>query len=190
MISEAGPGGAILAYLVIGVMLYFLMSSIGRVCNILSSIRFIQLLFNRLLSTHLLALPWMWLYWALWSLVTSVDVIVASNVLYFWDTFKFFHPITWSLIFITILLLLNIFSVKSFGETEFWLSLIKVLTIIVFVIFGFLMIFGILGGHTYGFENYTKGQAPFVGGISGFLGVLLVAGFSVGGTEVVAVTAG
>lgn len=51
------------------------------------------------------------------------------------------------------------------------------------------MIFGILGGHTYGFENYTKGQAPFVGGISGILSVLLVAGFSVGGTEVVAVTA-
>ncbi len=70
------------------------------------------------------------------------------------------------------------------------LLLIKVLTIIVFVIFGFLMIFGILGVRTYGFENYTKGQAPFVGGISGFfLGVLLVAGFSVGGTEVVAVTA-
>ena len=52
------------------------------------------------------------------------------------------------------------------------------------------MIFGILGGHSYGFENYTKGQAPFVGGISGILSVLLVAGFSVGGTEVVAVTAG
>ena len=48
------------------------------------------------------------------------------------------------------------------------------------------MIFGILGSHTYGFENYTKGEAPFVGGLSGFLGVLLVAGFSVGGTEVVA----
>ena len=47
IISQAGPGGAILAYLVIGVMLYFLMSSIG-VGNILSSIRFIQLLFNTL----------------------------------------------------------------------------------------------------------------------------------------------
>ena len=86
--------------------------------------------------------------------------------------------------------LINIFSVKAFGETEFWLSLIKVITIIVFIIFGIMMIFGILGGHTYGFENYTKGQAPFVGGISGILSVLLVAGFSVGGTEVVAVTAG
>ena len=47
IISQAGPGGAILAYLVIGVMLYFLMSSIG-IGNILSSIRFIQLLFNTL----------------------------------------------------------------------------------------------------------------------------------------------
>src|SRR5699024_8210039 len=49
---------------------------------------------------------------------------------------------------------------------------------------------GILGGQTYGLSNYVTGEAPFVGGISGFLGVLLVAGFSVGGTEVVAVTAG
>ncbi|MDU2553359.1 MAG: amino acid permease, partial [Staphylococcus epidermidis] len=123
-------------------------------------------------------------------LVTSVDIIVASNVLQYWDVFKVLNPLTWSLIFLTLLFLINIFSVKAFGETEFWLSLIKVITIIVFIIFGIMMIFGILGGHTYGFENYTKGQAPFVGGISGILSVLLVAGFSVGGTEVVAVTAG
>ncbi len=127
---------------------------------------------------------------AMWSLVTSVDIIVASNVLQYWDVFKVLNPLTWSLIFLTLLFLINIFSVKAFGETEFWLSLIKVITIIVFIIFGIMMIFGILGGHTYGFENYTKGQAPFVGGISGILSVLLVAGFSVGGTEVVAVTAG
>ena len=126
----------------------------------------------------------------MWSLVTSVDIIVASNVLQYWDVFKVLNPLTWSLIFLTLLFLINIFSVKAFGETEFWLSLIKVITIIVFIIFGIMMIFGILGGHTYGFENYTKGQAPFVGGISGILSVLLVAGFSVGGTEVVAVTAG
>ena len=131
-----------------------------------------------------------WLYYIMWALVSSVDVMVASNVLYYWDIFKFFSPLTWSLIFITIVFLLNIFTVKAFGETEFWLSLVKVVTIIIFIIVGFLMIFGILGSHTYGFENYTKGEAPFVGGLSGFLGVLLVAGFSVGGTEVVAVTAG
>ncbi|MGZ0075648.1 hypothetical protein ACVXZY_07510 [Staphylococcus aureus] len=83
-----------------------------------------------------------WLYWALWSLVTSVDVIVASNVLYFWDTFNT------SAHYLELNLYYNFTIIKHFfckiiGETEFWLSLIKVLTIIVFVIFGFLMIFGI-----------------------------------------------
>ena len=101
-----------------------------------------------------------WLYYILWSLVSSVDVMVASNVLFYWDVFKIFSPLVWSLIFITIIFLLNIFTVKAFGETEFWLSLIKVITIIVFIVVGILMIFGILGGHTYGFENYTKGEAP------------------------------
>ena len=42
--------------------------------------------------------------------------------------------------FITIIFLLNIFTVKAFGETEFWLSLIKVITIIVFIVVGILMI--------------------------------------------------
>ena len=51
------------------------------------------------------------------------------------------------------------------------------------------MIFGILGGHTYGFENYTKVKHLCRWNIR-HIAVLLVAGFSVGGTEVVAVTAG
>ena len=36
--------------------------------------------------------------------------------------------------FLNSVVLINIFSVKAFGETEFWLSLIKVITIIVFII--------------------------------------------------------
>lgn len=189
VVSQAGPGGAILAYLLIGIMLYFLMSSIGELATFYPVSGSFSSYATRFIDPSI-GFTMGWLYYILWSLVSSVDVMVASNVLFYWDVFKFFSPLVWSLIFITIIFLLNIFTVKAFGETEFWLSLIKVVTIIVFIIVGILMIFGILGGHTYGFENYTKGQAPFVGGLSGFLAVLLVAGFSVGGTEVVAVTAG
>ena len=60
-----------------------------------------------------------WLYYIMWALVSSVDVMVASNVLYYWDIFKFFSPLTWSLIFITIVFLLNIFTVKAFGKLNF-----------------------------------------------------------------------
>lgn len=189
VIAQAGPGGAILAYLIIGTMLYFLMSSIGEMATFYPVSGSFSSYATRFVDASL-GFTMGWLYWLIWALVTSVDVIIATNVLSYWDAFSFFSPLVWSIIFLSLLLLLNVFSVKAFGEAEFWLSLIKVVTIIVFIILGILMIFGILGGHTYGFDNFTLGEAPFVGGISGFLSVLLIAGFSVGGTEVVAVTAG
>lgn len=189
VISQAGPGGAILAYLIIGVMLYFLMSSIGELATFYPVSGSFSSYSTRFVDKSL-GFTMGWLYWAIWLLVTSVDIIISASVLNYWDTFQFFSPVTWSIIFLCLLFLLNIFSVKAFGETEFWLSLIKVITIIIFIAVGVLTIVGILGGKTYGLSNYTMGEAPFVGGFSGFLGVLLVAGFSVGGTEVVAVTAG
>lgn len=189
VIAQAGPGGAILAYLLIGVMLYFLMSSIGEMATFYPVSGSFSSYSTRFVDPSL-GFTMGWLYWTIWSLVTSIDIIVASNVIGYWDAFHFFSPLVWSIIFLLIIFLLNVFSVKAFGEAEFWLSLIKVITIIVFIILGILMIFGILGGKYYGFENYTVGEAPFVGGLSGFLSVLLIAGFSVGGTEVVAVAAG
>ncbi|MBA8763454.1 MULTISPECIES: amino acid permease [Staphylococcus] len=189
VIAQAGPGGAILAYIIIGIMLYFLMSSIGEMATFYPVSGAFSSYATRFVDPSL-GFTMGWLYWTIWSLVTSVDVIVASNVISYWDTFHFFSPLVWSLLFLTLLFLVNVFTVKAFGEAEFWLSLIKVITIIIFIILGILMIFGILGGHYYGLKNFTVGEAPFVGGISGFLSVLLIAGFSVGGTEVVAVTAG
>ncbi|WP_194745787.1 amino acid permease [Staphylococcus chromogenes] len=189
VIAQAGPGGAILAYLIIGTMLYFLMSSIGEMATFYPVSGSFSSYATRFVDASL-GFTMGWLYWLIWALVTSVDIIIATNVLSYWDAFNFFSPMVWSIIFLSLLLLLNIFSVKAFGEAEFWLSLIKVITIIVFIVLGLLMIFGILGGHTYGFDNFTHGEAPFVGGVSGFLSMLLIAGFSVGGTEVVAVTAG
>ncbi|MBI5975235.1 amino acid permease [Staphylococcus canis] len=189
VIAQAGPGGAILAYIIIGIMLYFLMSSIGEMATFYPVSGSFSSYATRFVDSSL-GFTMGWLYWLIWSLVTSVDIIVASNVITYWDFFSFFSPLVWSIVFLCIIFLLNVFTVKVFGEAEFWLSLIKVITIIVFIVITFLMIFGILGGEYYGFKNYTIGEAPFVGGISGFLSVLLIAGFSVGGTEVVAVAAG
>lgn len=189
VIAQAGPGGAILAYLIIGVMLYFLMSSIGELATFYPVSGSFSSYPTRFIDPSL-GFTMGWLYWMMWSLVTSVDIIVASNVLQYWTAFQSMSPLIWSLIFVVLIFLLNIFTVKAFGEAEFWLSLIKVITIIVFIVIGLLTIVGILGGKTYGVSNFTVGEAPFVGGITGFLGVLLIAGFSVGGTEVIAVTAG
>ena len=62
-----------------------------------------------------------------------------------------------------LIFLINYLSVRSYGETEFWLALIKVVTVIVFLIVGVAIIFGIMGGKPVGLSNFHYKQAPFVG---------------------------
>ena len=53
-----------------------------------------------------------------------------------------------------------------------------------------MMIFGIMGGETVGFKNFTVADAPFNGGIMAIIGVFMAAGFSFQGTELLGVAAG
>ncbi len=55
---------------------------------------------------------------------------------------------------------LNSLSVRVYGESEYWLALIKVVTVIVFIAIGLLTIVGIMGGHVVGFEIFNKGEGP------------------------------
>lgn len=73
--------------------------------------------------------------------------------------------------FLGLIFLLNALSVKSYGESEYWFSLIKVVTIIVFIGVGLLTIFGILGGQFIGFKNFTLGDAPVHGGLLSILSI-------------------
>ena len=96
----------------------------------------------------------------------------------------------WSGIFFVLILGLNIFSVRFYGEAEYWLSSIKVIAVIVFIIFGVLLITGLRSGQALDFRNWTIGDAPFHGGWLAILGVFMAAGFSFQGTELVGVAAG
>ena len=88
-------------------------------------------------------------------------------------------PWVWSCIFLVIIFSLNSLSVRVYGESEYWFALIKVVTVIIFIIIGLLTILGIMGGEFVGFETFTKGDGPILGGNLGgsllsILGVFLV----------------
>jgi AAT family amino acid transporter/lysine-specific permease len=69
--------------------------------------------------------------------------------------------------------------------------MIKVVTIVVFLGIGLAMIFGIMhGGPQSGWQNFTVGDAPFVGGLPAMVGVAMIAGFSFQGVETIGVAAG
>ncbi len=186
-LAQAGPGGALAAYAVIGIMVYFLMTSLGEMathCPVSSSF---EVYATRYVDPALgFALGWN--YWYNWAITVAAELTAAGLVLHYFAP----HVPNYVFSFITLALLfgLNIVSAKGYGESEFWFVLIKVSTIILFIVTGILIIFGIMGGKAVGFENWVVGDAPFVGGILSVINIFMIAGFSFQGTEMIGVAAG
>lgn len=100
-------------------------------------------------------------------------------------------PLDLSALFLGVIFLLNYISVRGFGEAEYWFSLIKVTTVIIFIVVGVMMIFGIFkGAQPVGWSNWTTGDAPFAGGFAAMIGVAMIVGFSFRGTELIGIAAG
>lgn len=186
-ISDAGPGGAILSYGIIGVAIYFMMTALGEMVTH----RPVSGAFETYTGDYVepaLGFTVGWMYWYSCAMTIAVELVASSIIAKYW--FPDSPSLLWSSLFLGTILLLNLFSARIFGESEFWFAGIKVVTIIVFLILGVAMIAGIIGGHDNGLSNWTTGEAPFVGGPAGTFSVLMVAGFSFIGVESAAVAAG
>src|SRR5258708_13395159 len=90
-------------------------------------------------------------YWLWMMVVDGREVVAASIYCQFW-----FHGIpswTWIGLFSLVILYVNCTSVRSLGAFEYWLSMIKVVTIVAFLILGAALLFGV-GFPKGGFANY------------------------------------
>ncbi|MDF1996323.1 amino acid permease [Peribacillus frigoritolerans] len=186
-IQSAGPGGALAAYACIGIMVYFLMTSLGEMATYMPvsgsfstyATRFVDPAFGFALG---------WNYWFNWAVTLAVEIAAAAIIMKFW--LPDVPSLIWSALFLGIVFTLNALSIKSYGESEYWFALIKVVAIIFFIIIGLLTILGVFGGKVIGFENFTMDEAPFKGGFLSIISIFLIAGFSFQGTELVGIAAG
>jgi len=187
-ISQAGPGGALTAYALIGLMVYFLMTSLGEMAAYMPvagsfstyGTRFVDPAFGFAIG---------WNYWYNWAVTIAVELAAASIVMKFW--LPDVPGVIWSGVFLALMFALNAISVRGFGESEYWFALIKVVTVIIFIVTGLIMIFGIMNGQpSVGLSNFNTGEAPFVGGLPAIIGVAMIAGFSFQGTELIGIAAG
>ncbi|AJO24564.1 amino acid permease [Weizmannia coagulans] len=186
-IHSAGPGGALLAYALIGVMVYFLMTSLAEMAAYMPVAGTFSTYATKFVDPALgFALGWN--YWYNWAITIAAELSAATIIMKFW--FPHTPSIVWSAACLLIMFLLNYLSVKGFGEAEYWFAIIKVVTVIAFIIVGALMIFGIMGGKAIGFHNLTIADGPVHGGFLAVLGIFMAAGFSFQGTELLGVAAG
>lgn len=187
VISLAGPG-AILSYALAGMIVIFVMRMLGEmaVMNPTSG--------SFAHYAHEAIGPWAgfmigWLYWFFWVVAIALEATAAAAIIQYWyDGIPLWLL---SLILTVALTLTNIISVKSFGEFEYWFSLIKVVSIIAFLAIGTAIIFGVVPSFDpVGMTNLV-GQGGFLPNGFGvvLMGVVVVI-FSFMGTEIIAIAAG
>lgn len=187
-ISQAGPLGALVAYVAIGLMVFFLMTSLGEMASYLPvsgsfasfADRYVDKAFGFAMG---------WNYWFNSAITVAVEAATVGVIMQFWLP----HVPTWiwSTIVIALILLVNLISSKAYGEAEFWMATIKVIAVIAFIVIGLATIFGVMTYKPDVARNLSAGgNHGFVGGIGGMIAVFMIAGFSFQGTEIVGIAAG
>ncbi len=187
-VADAGPGGTVFAYVIIAIMVYFLMTSLGEMAAYSPTTgTFCE--YSSKFVDPALGFTTGWNYWFNWAITVATEVIAAALIMQYW--FPDVPIIVWSVFFFFLVFGMNIFSVRVYGEVEYWMSFVKVSTVIIFIIIGGLSIVGLTGNtESVGFHNWTIGDAPFHNGAWGFITVFMIAGFSFQGSELIGVTAG
>lgn len=138
-----------------------------------------------------------WIYWFSWAMTFALELTASGLIIQYWApnlNIGIFIGVFWAVI-----TAINFLPVSFYGECEFYFCVIKIITILGFLIFGICIDAGAGQQGYIGFKYWhhpgafapyllesTGAKAKFVG----FWAVLIQAGFSYQGTELVAIGAG
>ncbi|AOW06480.1 YALI0F01254p [Yarrowia lipolytica CLIB122] len=186
-LANGGPASMLICYTIMGFLVYLTMLSLGEMATYMPVAGSFCSYASRFVSESV-GFSLTWNYWFNDVTSTASDLVALQLVFKYWSEFPGWAI---SLIFWVFLIVLNVIHVKAYGELEYWLALLKVVTIIVFIILGIVVNCGGNHDHEYlGFSYWHLEGAPFVNGFKGFASVFVTAAFAYGGTESIGITAG
>lgn len=128
-----------------------------------------------------------WNYWVLYILVAMSELTaVAKYINYWWP-----HIAAWQsvLFFFVIITAINLTNVKFYGESEFWLAIIKVTAVVAMILFGLYLLFTADANSTASFSNLWSHGGFFPNGFDGLFYMLAFLMFAFGGIELIGMAA-
>lgn len=130
-----------------------------------------------------------WSYWVTWISYVPSEMIAAGIIMN--GFFPDIGTIWWAIFFGLIVTIINLFRVDKFGESEFWLALIKIVALVAFSTVALFICLGLIGGEGFIGTRILLGSGGFVphgyGSII-FTMVIILVNFQ--GTEIIGLAAG
>lgn len=186
-IGIAGPS-VLIAFLIGGIILYIVMKGLGKI--VLSggdTHHGLSGLIRPYLGAHSADFT-DWVYWSMWIINIIAEAVAAASFLQLW----FPHIPAWVFVFMLAVLttIINLYSVRLFAETEYWLAFAKISVIILLIIFAaYLVGQQMLGAGVFPTLQQLTDHGGFTPhGMKGIISSLLVVIYSYGGSELIAIT--
>lgn len=207
-LSTGGPASLIIAFGLIGILMFCTMQALGELAVLFP----VSGSFSAY-STRFLDPAWGfamgWNYAIQWLVVLPLEIVAASITLTYWPGAAKTNEAAWVVIFWVVIVAINFFGVRGYGEAEFVFAIIKVIAVIAFIILGIVLNCGggphggYIGGSFWyantvppDYAGYLEGQTPgsissgaFHNGFKGLCSVFVTAAFSFAGTELVGLAA-
>jgi aromatic amino acid transport protein AroP len=184
-IQTAGPS-VLLGYGVAGVIAFFIMRQLGEMVvdePVAGSFSYFADKYFGPFAGFLSG----WNYWVLYILVSMAELSAVGIYMHYWWP----NLPTWvsALAFFVIINGINLTSVKSYGELEFWFAIVKVAAIVGMIAFGGWLLVSGHAGPDASVANLWQHGGFFPHGVSGLVMAMAVVMFSFGGLELVGITA-
>ncbi|OAL21690.1 hypothetical protein AYO22_07632 [Fonsecaea multimorphosa] len=192
-LATGGPAALVLAYCLLGIMIFCTVHALGEMAVLILDNRFPVAGSYSAYSSRFLDPAWGfamgWNYAFQWLVTLPIEIMAASITLNYWHGARDVNPCVWVTIFYVVIISINLFGVKGYGEAEFVFSIIKVIATLGFIIFALVVdVGGGPTGHYFGAKTWDDPGA-FAYGFKGVCSVFVTAAFSFGGTELVGLAA-
>src|SRR3954470_8881110 len=185
VMNQTGPA-AVLSYIAAGALIVLVMRMLGEMAVANPAVgSFVEYCRSALGPAAGVTVGWLSCYF--WAIVLAVEAVAGATILQRWID----APV-WLMSFVLMSLLTctNLWSVKSYGEFEFWFASIKVAAIVVFIAIAAGFLLGVGSGDSPGLTNLTSHNGFFPAGPVTVLSGVVVVIFAFVGAEIVTIAAG
>ena len=185
VIGSAGPA-AVISFALTGTLVVLVMRMLGERAVAYPAVGgFYE--YNRLALGELAGFLTGWMYWYFWVIVVALEAVAGAKILGTW--WPRVAPWEFTLALMTLFTIVNLLSVRSYGEAEFWFASIKVAAIVAFLVGGALFVLGGWPGAHAGLPHLTADGGFMPNGIVPVLtGAVAATGFYFG-AEIVTIAA-